>query len=102
MITKVTTDTFESEVLNADRPVLVDYNADWCGPCKMLAPVIEALAGETPDVKFVSVNIDDEIDLALAANVSSIPCLVLYKNGAEASRAVGFRPKEDIRAFLKG
>ncbi len=100
MITKVTTDTFEAEVLKADRPVLVDYNADWCGPCQMLAPVIEALAEEKKDVKFVSVNIDEEIDLALAGNVSSIPCLVLYKNGAEAARSVGFRPKEDIEGML--
>ena len=99
-VIKVTTDTFEKEVLEAECPVLVDFNADWCGPCKMLAPVIDELAEEHPEIKVVSVNIDDEEDLADEYDVFSIPCLVVFKDGEEADRSVGGRSKDEILEMI--
>lgn len=99
-VIKVTTDTFEKEVLQAEGPVLVDFNADWCGPCKMLAPVIDELAEEHPEIKVVSVNIDDEEDLADEYDVFSIPCLVVFKGGEEADRSVGGRSKDEILEMI--
>ena len=101
-VIKITKENFESEVLQSDRPVVADFNADWCGPCQMLGPVIEGLSEEHPEVKFVSINIDDQDDLAYDYNVSSIPCLVLFKDGKEASRSVGFKPKPEIVKFIGG
>ena len=95
-VIEATTATFENEVLKSDKPVLVDFNADWCGPCQMLKPTIEQLSDERDDVKFVSVNIDENDDLAYDYNVSSIPCLVLFRNGTEAKRSVGLKPKSEI------
>ena len=95
-VIEATTATFENEVLKSDKPVLVDFNADWCGPCQMLKPTIEQLTDERDDVKFVSVNIDENDDLAYDYNVSSIPCLVLFRDGAEAKRSVGLKPKSEI------
>ena len=99
-VIKVTTDTFEKEVLAAECPVLVDFNADWCGPCKMLAPVIDELAEEHPEIKVVSVNIDDEEDLADDYDVFSIPCLVVFKDGEEADRSVGGKSKDEILEMI--
>ena len=95
-VIEATTATFENEVLKSDKPVLVDFNADWCGPCQMLKPTIEQLSDERDDVKFVSVNIDENDDLAYDYNVSSIPCLVLFRDGTEARRSVGLKPKSEI------
>ncbi len=95
-VTEVTTATFENEVLKSDKPVLVDFNADWCGPCQMLKPTIEQLAEERDDIKIVSVNIDENDDLAYDYDVSSIPCLVVFKDGKEAKRSVGLKPKSEI------
>ena len=95
-VTEVTTATFENEVLKSDKPVLVDFNADWCGPCQMLKPTIEQLAEERDDIKIVSVNIDENDDLAYDYDVSSIPCLVVFKEGKEAKRSVGLKPKSEI------
>ena len=95
-VIEATTATFENEVLKSDKPVLVDFNADWCGPCQMLKPTIEQLSDERDDVKFVSVNIDENDDLAYDYNVSSIPGLVLFRDGAEAKRSVGLKPKSEI------
>ncbi|MBP5248688.1 MAG: thioredoxin [Lachnospiraceae bacterium] len=99
-VINVTTETFEKEVLGSDKPVLVDFNADWCGPCRMLRPAIDQLAEEREDVKFVSVNIDDEDQLAENYNVSSIPCIVVFKDGKEAARSVGLKPKAEILKLL--
>ena len=99
-ILKIDESSFEAEVLKAEGPVLADFYADWCGPCKMLRPVLEELAGEKGNIKFVAVNIDDEPDLAEEYDVTSIPCLVLFKDGAEADRSVGFRTKDDLEEFL--
>ena len=95
-VIEVTNETFENEVLKSDKPVLVDFNADWCGPCQMLKPTVEQIAEERDDIKVVSVNIDENDDLAYDYNVSSIPCLVVFKDGAEQKRSVGMKPKSEI------
>ena len=101
-IISVNKENFEEEVLKCDVPVLVDFNANWCGPCQMLAPILEEIAKSTEDYKSVSVNIDDEEELADEYGVSSIPCLVLFKEGTEVNRSIGLKPREEIESFLGG
>lgn len=101
-VIEVNEKTFEEEVRKSDKPVLVDFNAGWCGPCRMLKPVLAQLADERADVKFVSVDIDENDELAEDFDVSSIPCLVLMKNGEEADRHVGFIPRDAIIDFIGG
>ena len=95
-------DSFEKEVLNTKERVLVDFNATWCGPCRMLGPVIDELSEERDDIKFVSIDVDEEEDLASEYEVSSIPCIVLFENGKEVNRSVGFLPKEELEEFIGG
>lgn len=97
-IIEVTSENFEKEVLDSNVPVLVDFYADWCGPCKMLRPILEEIANEKEEekIKFASLNVDDAEDIAMKYNISSIPCLVLIKDGKEEKRSVGLRPKDDI------
>ena len=99
-VIEVTGASFEQEVLHSDRPVLADFYANWCGPCRMLRPTLEAIADERQDIKVVSIDIDEEDELADAFDVSSIPCLVLIRDGKEADRSVGLRPKEAIEEML--
>ncbi|MBQ8995089.1 MAG: thioredoxin [Oscillospiraceae bacterium] len=99
---EITVANFEQEVLKADKPVLVDFNADWCGPCQMLKPTLHELADASDAYKIVSVNVDDESELAEEYDVFSIPCLVLFKDGKEAGRKVGAQPRPVLEAFLKG
>ncbi|MBP8593488.1 MAG: thioredoxin [Ruminococcus sp.] len=101
-VIEVNKDNFVSEVLSSDKPVVADFYADWCGPCKALRPILEELSGEREDVKFVSVNIDDEDELADEYDVSSIPCVVVFKNGQEAARSIGIKPKEAIEEMVGG
>lgn len=92
--------TFKEEVLQAAQPVLVDFYADWCGPCRMLRSTLEELSEERADVKFAAINIDENPDLADEFDISSIPCVILFKNGAEADRSIGLVPKEALEDFL--
>lgn len=99
---KLTTENFENEVMGSEIPVLVDFWASWCGPCRMLAPVLEEIAREYDGkVKVGKVNVDEEPALATAYNVSVIPTLILFKGGIEQHTSVGYRPKEEIEAMLK-
>ena len=95
-VIEINSKNFESEVLNSDKVVLADFNAQWCGPCKMLKPIIDDIANERKDIKVVSIDIDEEDELAEKYEVFSIPCVVVFKDGEEVKRSVGFRPKQDI------
>ena len=98
----LTSENFENEVLKSDKNVLVDFWASWCGPCKMLAPTIEAIAEENHSFKVGKVNVDDEPDLAEAYGISSIPTLILFKNGKAADMMVGLRSKDEIVKWAEG
>ena len=100
-VIKVTNDTFEKEVLNSNIPVLVDFYADWCGPCKMLSPTVDEVANENDDIKVVKVNVDEAQDVAIKYQVMSIPTLVVIKNGNEVNRSVGVIDKEEILSMIK-
>ena len=98
MVKTVTADTFEAEVLKSEKPVLVDFYADWCGPCKMMSPVIDKLAEEFDGkIKVGKVNVDENGDLAVRYGIMSIPNMVFFKNGEVADRVVGAIPKPAMK-----
>jgi thioredoxin 1 len=99
---KVDNSNFQSDVLDSDIPVVVDFWAEWCGPCKMIAPSLEEIADEMAgDVKIAKLNIDENQDLAIQYGVRSIPTLVLFKEGQPASMQVGARPKSALADWIK-
>lgn len=102
-VINVTDGTFEQEVLQADQPVLVDFWASWCGPCKMVGPIVEELADDfAGKAKVCKLNVDENTKTAQAYGVMSIPTLILFKGGKEVDRVVGFRPKADLAQLLQG
>ena len=97
---QVNKDNFQEVVLNSDKPVLVDFWASWCGPCRMVAPVLEEIANERSDVKVCKINVDEEPELAGRYNVMSIPTMIVVKEGQVVNQAVGARPKSQILSLL--
>ena len=100
-ILKVNNQNFEEEVLKSEKTVLVDFYADWCGPCKMLSPIVDQVAEENEDIKVVKVNVDDAQDLAMKYQVMSIPTLVVIKEGKEINRSVGLIDKNQVVNMIK-
>ena len=96
----ITKDNFEQEVLSSDKPVLLDFWASWCGPCRMVSPIVDEIAEEREDIKVGKVNVDEESELAARFRVMSIPTLVVMKNGEIVTQSVGARPKAQILAML--
>lgn len=100
---KFTTENFSTEVLNADKPVLVDFYADWCGPCRMMSPIVEQLAVDMEGKAIIGkLNIDDNEDIAMKYGVMNIPTLILFKNGTEVNRIVGAQNREVLERMLQG
>ena len=98
----ITAANFENEVLHSDKLVLLDFYANWCGPCKMLSPVLRELAEENADaLKVGKINVDEQRELAMRFQVSGIPMLVIFKDGKAVAKSVGYRPKSEIAAMLE-
>ncbi len=100
-IIKITSENFQQEVLSSPQTVLLDFWADWCGPCRMLSPVLEDLAEERPDIKVGKVNIDEQSELANQFHIMSIPTLLVFKNGKKTGESVGVIPKSSIEVLLE-
>lgn len=95
-VLKITSENFEKEVLNSDKTTIIDFYADWCGPCKMMSPIIDEIAEENENVKVGKLNVDEAQDIAVKYNVMSIPTIIIFKNGKEDKRFVGVTSKGNI------
>ena len=99
-VVKLTTQNFEQEVLKVDKPVLVDFYADWCGPCQMMGPVVEEIAGEVSDAKVCKINIDEQMEIAQRYGVMTIPTFAVFKNGEIVKKEIGALPKGVLKDML--
>ena len=99
-VIKISKENFASEVLNSNKPVLLDFYADWCAPCRMVGPIVSEIANERNDVKVGKINVDEQPELAAQFQVMSIPMLAVIKNGKLENQVVGYRSKEQIEAML--
>ena len=97
----ITNENFEAEVMNSDKPVLLDFWATWCGPCQMIGPIVHEIAEERSDIKVGKINVDEEMKLAMKFGISSIPTLVVIKNGKAVAQSVGFQSKAQILSMLE-
>ena len=100
-VQNITNENFDEIVLRSDKPVLVDFWAEWCGPCRMVSPIVDEIAGERPDITVGKVNVDEQPELAMQFGVMSIPTLLVFKDGQLSQKAVGARPKEDLLMLLE-
>ncbi len=100
-VIKIESGNFEAEVLKSDKKVLIDFYADWCGPCQMVSPIVDEIANEHPEYKVGKINVDDDPQLAISFKVTSIPSLFVMENGKVVNQAIGLRSKEQILDMLK-
>lgn len=99
-VIEITTENFEAEVVKSDKPVLLDFWATWCGPCRMLSPIVDQIAEERDDIKVGKINVDEQGELAEKFEVMSIPTLIVMKNGEISATSVGYKPKNAVLALL--
>ncbi|MBR5311773.1 MAG: thioredoxin [Clostridia bacterium] len=99
-VIEITKENFETEVLKSDKPVLLDFWAPWCGPCRMLSPIVDEIAEEREDIKVGKINVDEQEELSAQFGVMSIPMLVVMKNGEIADTSIGYKPKKDVLTLL--
>lgn len=97
---EITKLNFENEVINSDKPVLIDFWAEWCGPCRMLAPTVDAIAKDRTDIKVGKINVDNEEELAVKFGIESIPTLIIFKNGEIAGKLIGYNSKTIVETFI--
>lgn len=99
-VVTITKENFENEVLKSDKPVLLDFWATWCGPCRMVSPIVDEIANERDDIKVGKINVDEQGELSMQFRIVSIPTLIVMKNGEVVTKAVGAMPKEEILNLL--